>query len=416
MNFNGIKFTINFKKEIDKYNFYNFMEKLNIAKTNYKISDKESKNKKHLKYFIYKLEHESNQPYNKDILRNYMKITRNSNKQIKNTTFEQYSFCDVGINNLGPDILSIKETNSLYITLNFKNILYDVRIKNNNLNEEKVIFLKKYYTDTELLTKKKIYILCKILEYIFKNNLHIDTKIKEINFIHYDYLASKYKLYNEVNKKFINSDCTMDIKRHYFDYPVIYSNNEKDYYKLYSCLLEFKDNYEDLTINDYYALDRIRFITTNKDRKSLEINKQKYFFKPLIDKESSYISINHFLDSKIKLTNKKLQSNIIFQQEPFSVIKIKVASWFTKNKKVLVSKNKNNKYYYRLSDSVEDIKIHINKFLKKYTIYNIKKEIDTNQKFNQKIIKKYEDNNTIEKISFNKAFENLEYILNKYRK
>mgnify|MGYP003473992458 CR=1 FL=1 len=33
MNFNGIKFTINFKKEIDKYNFYNFMEKLNIAKT-----------------------------------------------------------------------------------------------------------------------------------------------------------------------------------------------------------------------------------------------------------------------------------------------------------------------------------------------------------------------------------------------
>ena len=46
MNFNGIKFTINFKKEIDKYNFYNFMEKLNIAKTNYKISDKESKNKK----------------------------------------------------------------------------------------------------------------------------------------------------------------------------------------------------------------------------------------------------------------------------------------------------------------------------------------------------------------------------------
>ena len=79
MNFNGIKFTINFKKEIDKYNFYNFMEKLNIAKTNYKISDKESKNKKHLKYFIYKLEHESNQPYNKDILRNYMKITRNSN-------------------------------------------------------------------------------------------------------------------------------------------------------------------------------------------------------------------------------------------------------------------------------------------------------------------------------------------------
>ncbi|MDX4058806.1 hypothetical protein Q6A77_09010, partial [Aliarcobacter skirrowii] len=60
--------------------------------------------------------------------------------------------------------------------------------------------------------------------------------------------------------------------------------------------------------------------------------------------------------------------------------------------------------------------IHINQFLKKYTIYNIQKEIDTNQKFNKKIIKKYEQDYTIEKVTFDKAFENLEYILNKYRK
>ncbi|MGJ0362339.1 hypothetical protein [Aliarcobacter cryaerophilus] len=416
MNFNGIKFTINFENKRDKYDFYNFIKTLDIVKTYYKISEKESKNKKNLKYFTYKLKHESNQPYNKDILRNHMKIMRNPKNQIKNTTFEQYSFCDVGINNLGPDILSIKETNSSYVTLNVKNLIYEVKINSDRLSKKEIDFLDKYYTNNQKLTKIKFYILSKIMEYISNNNLYFNTKIKEINFIKYDFLNNIYNFYNEVNKKFINSDYTIDINKYYFDYPVIYSNNERKYYESYSFLLEFQDKYKDLTIQDYYTLDRIRFITTNKERKSLKVKNQEYFFKPLIDKESSYISINHFLNSKITLTNKKLKSNIIFKQEPFSVIKIKISGWFTKNKKILISKNEKNKYYYRLNDSFEDIMIHINQFLKKYTIYNIQKEIDTNQKFNKKIIKKYEQDNTIEKVSFDKAFENLEYILNKYRK
>ncbi|MGJ0378406.1 hypothetical protein NG776_00005, partial [Aliarcobacter cryaerophilus] len=155
MNFNGIKFTINFENKRDKYDFYNFIKTLDIVKTYYKISEKESKNKKNLKYFTYKLKHESNQPYNKDILRNHMKIMRNPKNQIKNTTFEQYSFCDVGINNLGPDILSIKETNSSYVTLNVKNLIYEVKINSDRLSKKEIDFLDKYYTNNQKLTKIK---------------------------------------------------------------------------------------------------------------------------------------------------------------------------------------------------------------------------------------------------------------------
>jgi hypothetical protein len=482
MNLDGLKFTINFKDEQEKNSFNKFLKTLNIVQSNYKISDKQSKNKKNLKYYTYKLKHECDQPDNKDILKNYMKITKNSGKLIKNTTFEQYGFYDVGINNLGPDILNIKETNTLYITLNLKNISYEVKLNENYLSPEEKDFTKKYYTNTELLTKKRFSILSKVLEYIFKNNLDIITKIKEVNFVHYDFSNDKYKFFNETKRKFINSDCTLDIKKYYFDYPVIYNKDYKEYLKIVA-FLALKYESEELTVNEYDTFDRIRFITTNQNLKLLKINKQEYFFIPLIGKESSYIKIDNFSNTEISLNNKKLNSKKVFKQLPFQLIKVKVSGWFTRNKKILQSKNEHSKYYYRLSDSIEEINEHINQFLKKYTIYklqnnSIKEEIiddeydyhhreseydymvedipsvrimddnfdseitleklleglnyekekleeiknlppiemiNTDIKLNKTIMKKFEIDNTVEKIYFLISLQNLNHILNKYK-
>lgn len=370
MNFDGIKFTINFKNEQEKDSFNKFLKTLSIVQSNYKISDNQSKNKKNLKYYTYKFKHECDQPYNKDILKNYMKITKNPRKLIKNTTFEQYGFCDIGINNLGPDILNIKETNIFYVTLTFKNISYEVKLNENFLSQEEKDFAKKYYTNIELLTKKRFSILSKVFEYIFKNNLDFRTKIKEVNFVHYDFSDDKYKFFDEIKRKFINSNCTLDIKKYYFDYPVIYNKNYEEYLKIVAFFgLEYES--EELTVNEYDTFDRIRFITTNQKPKSLKINNKEYVFKPLIDKESSYIKIDKFSNTEINLINKKSNRKTVFKQLPFQLIKVKVSGWFTRNKDVLQLKNESSKYYYRLSDSTEEINTHINQFIKKYTLYKI---------------------------------------------
>jgi hypothetical protein len=371
MNFDGIKFTINFKNEQEKDSFDKFIKTLNIVKTKYKISNKQSKNKKNLKYYTYKLKHECDQPNNKDILKNYMKITKNSGRLIKNTTFEQYGFCDIGIHNLGPDILNIKETNTFYTTLTFKNISYEVKVIEKNLSQEEKDFFKKYYTNNELLTKKRFTILSIVLEYIFNNNLCFSTKIKEINFVHYDFSDDKYKFFYETKRKFINSDCTLDIKKYYFDYPVIYSKDEREYLIKHFQLDTAFNSEPNLSIDQYITNDRIRISTTDKNIKSIEIRGIDFFFKPLLDKESSYIKIDNFLDSKINFTNKRLKQKIVFKQEPFQVIRVKVSGWFTRNKEILQSKNESTKYYYKLSDSTKEINSHINQFLKKYTIYKI---------------------------------------------
>lgn len=483
MNFDGIKFTINFKNEQEKDSFNKFLKTLSIVQSNYKISDKQSKNKKNLKYYTYKFKHECDQPYNKDILKNYMKITKNPRKLIKNTTFEQYGFCDIGINNLGPDILNIKETNIFYVTLTFKNISYEVKLNENFLSQEEKDFAKKYYTNIELLTKKRFSILSKVFEYIFKNNLDFRTKIKEVNFVHYDFSDDKYKFFDEIKRKFINSDCTLDIKKYYFDYPVIYNEDYKEYLKMVAFLaLEYES--EELTVNEYDTFDRIRFITTNQNPKSLKINKQEYIFKPLIDKESSYIKIDKFSNTEISLINKKSNRKTIFKQLPFQLIKVKVSGWFTTKREILQLKNEQKRYNYRLSDSVEEINSHINQFLKKYTLYkiqnnSIKEEIiddydypdnkseydymiedtssgaiidnnldsemsleklleglnedyekekleeikdlppiemiNTDIKLNKIIMKKFEKDNTVEKLDFLISLQNLNRILNKFR-
>ena len=73
----------------------------------------------------------------------------------------------------------------------------------------------------------------------------------------------------------------------------------------------------------------------------------------------------------MNFTNKRLKQKIVFKQEPFQVIRVKVSGWFTRNKEILQSKNESTKYYYKLSDSTKEINSHINQFLKKYTIYKI---------------------------------------------
>ncbi len=492
MNLDGIKFTINFKNKQEKNSFNKFLKTLNIVEIKNKRSYKEfRKQNPFSKYSIYKLKHESDQPYNKDILKNYMKITKNPGKLIKNTTFEQYGFCDVGINNLGPDILNVSETNTLYITLTFKNISYEVRVLEDSLSNEKKDFLKKYYTDTEKLTKKRFFILSQVLEYIFNNNLHFDTNIKEINFVHYDFLDNKYKFFDETKKKFIHSDCTLDTKESFFDYPISENIKDEEYLKIYSSLLTYET--KKITVNESDNFKIFRFITTNKKQKSLKIEDEEYFFKPYIDekkqntkidKESSYFKINNFSNPEISLNNKKLNSKTVFKQLPFQLIKVKVSGWFTTKRNILELKNKQKRHNYRLSDSIEEINEHINQFLKKYTIYKLKNNsikeeiiddydcspseneydymvedtsssivtdnnldseislekllealnedyekdkieeikdllpiemINTDIKLNKTIMKKFEKDDTVEKIDFLISLQNLNRILNKYK-
>jgi hypothetical protein len=352
MNFDGIKLTINFDNNHDKENFYRFVKNyLGIEETYGKFSDGQfTKNKKNLKFVSYRL-------------------SPKFDKSIKKNSFKQYGFCDINIKTLGPIILTIKETDNKYITLNFKNISNQVKLDESFLSEEEIDFFHEYYTNAKELTKRKLTILDKVFEYIFNNNLHFYTKIKEVNFSHYDFSEDKYKIFNESKRKFINSDCTLDIKKYYFDYPVVYSDKYEEYFKIYSFLKLYKTN--DITIQKYDSYDRIRFTTYNKNIKSLEIGNNKYYFKPLIDKESSYIQINKFLEEKIKFKNKRLNKPISFPIKPYQLVKVRVSGWFTRNKDVLQFKNESSKYYYRLSDSPEEINTHINQFLKKYTLYKI---------------------------------------------
>lgn len=352
MNFDGIKLTINFDNNHDKEDFYRFVKNyLGIEETYGKFSDGQfTKNKKNLKFVSYRL-------------------SPKFDKSIKKNSFKQYGFCDINIKTLGPIILSIKETDNKYITLNFKNISNQVKLDESFLSEEEIDFFHEYYTNAKELTKRKLTILDKVFEYIFNNNLHFYTKIKEVNFSHYDFSEDKYKIFNESKRKFINSDCTLDIKKYYFDYPVVYSDKYEEYFKIYSFLKLYKTN--DITIQKYDSYDRIRFTTYNKNIKSLKIGNNKYYFKPLIDKESSYIQINKFLEEKIKFKNKRLNKPISFPIKPYQLVKVRVSGWFTRNKDVLQFKNESSKYYYRLSDSPEEINTHINQFLKKYTLYKI---------------------------------------------
>lgn len=396
MNFDGIKLTINFRNNQDKENFYKFVKNyLGIEETYRKFSDGQfTKNKKNLKFVSYRL-------------------SPKFDKSIKKNSFKQYGFCDINIKTLGPIILSIKETDNKYITLNFKNISNQVKLDESFLSQEQIDFFDEYYTNTKELTKRKLTILDKVFEYIFNNNLHFHTKIKEVNFSHYDFSEDKYKIFNETKRKFINSDCTLDIKKHFFDYQIIYNikkdsdnkiqasstnilntgnlfhnkfpeittrmklnqinlvkiENEEDYLNIYSSLLSYEN--DELIVSEYDTFDRFRFITTNKNQKTLKIANQEYDFKPLIDKESSYIQINKFLEEKIKFKNKRLKETISFPIKPFQLIKVRVSGWFTQNKAILLSKNESTKYYYRLSDSIEEINQHINQFLKKYTLYKI---------------------------------------------
>ena len=352
MNFDGIKLTINFDNNHDKEDFYRFVKNyLGIEETYGKFSDGQfTKNKQNLKFVSYRL-------------------SPKFDKSIKKNSFKQYGFCDINIKTLGPIILTMKETDNKYITLNFKNISNQVKLDESFLSEEEIDFFHEYYTNAKELTKRKLTILDKVFEYIFNNNLHFYTKIKEVNFSHYDFSEDKYKIFNESKRKFINSDCTLDIKKYYFDYPVVYSDKYEEYFKIYSFLKLYKTN--DITIQKYDSYDRIRFTTYNKNIKSLEIGNNKYYFKPLIDKESSYIQINKFLEEKIKFKNKRLNKPISFPIKPYQLVKVRVSGWFTRNKDVLQFKNESSKYYYRLSDSPEEINTHINQFLKKYTLYKI---------------------------------------------
>lgn len=355
MNFDGIKLTINFDNNQDKENFHNFIKyHLGVEETYGKFNDGQfSKNKKNLKYESYRLH----------------PIYDKSNKK---EFFKQYGFCDINIKTLGSIILTIKETNNKYITLNFKNISHQVKLDESFLSQEEIDFFHEYYTNAKELTKRKLIILDKVFEYIFNNNLHFDTKIKEVNFSHYDFSEDKYKIFNETKRKFINTDCTLNIKKYYFDYPIIYCKDYKEYLKIYSSLLTYETN--DITVKEYDSFDRIRFTTNNKNIKFLEIENNEYHFEPLIDKESSYILINKFLEEKIEFKNKRLRETISFPIKPYQLVKVRVSGWFTKNKAILLSKNESTKYCYRLSDSIEEINTQINQFLKKYTLYKIKND------------------------------------------
>jgi hypothetical protein len=423
MNFDGIKFTIYFENLSDKKNFSEFISNLDIVRTNIKFGNTPiNKNKQNLKFYAYKLKHECTQPYNKYILKEHMGITKNPRKLIKNTTFEQHSFCDIGINNLGPDILTIKETNTHYVTLNFKNIIYEARLKNNNLSLDEILFFKKFYTDKELLIKKRFFILQRVFEYISKNNLQFNTKIKEIIFSYYDFSNNLYKLFNVNKKFFIHSNYSLNIKKYYFDYPLIYNKDYDKYLKDYVSICMAFDCEKDLIIKEYDTFDRFRFITTNKEKKFLKIDKKIYHFKPLIDKESSYIKINSFFDSKISFTNRKLNNSIIFPQEQFQIIKVKISGWFTQNKKILESKNGISKYYYKLNEPIDEILEHINNFTQKYSIYKIKNKeefdslknlVESKDKISKPLLKKFENHEDVEILKFSKALSNLDRIFNK---
>lgn len=352
MNFDGIKLTINFDNNQYKENFHNFIKyHLGVEETYGKFTNGQfTKNKKNLKFVSYRL-------------------SPKFDKSIKKNSFKEYGFCDINIKTLGPIILTMKETNNEYITLNLKNIGHQVKLDESFLSQEEIDFFHEYYTNTMELTKRKLTIMDKVFEYIFNNNLHFHTKIKEVNFSHYDFSEDKYKIFNETKRKFINTDCSLDIKRYYFDYPVVYSDKYEEYLKIYSFLKLYKTN--DITVKEYDSYDRIRFTTTNKNIKSLEIGNNKYYFKPLIDKESSYILINKFLEEKIEFKNRRLNKTISFPIKPYQLVKVRVSGWFTQNKAILLSKNESTKYYHRLSDSIEEINQHINQFLKKYTLYKI---------------------------------------------
>jgi hypothetical protein len=352
MNLNGIKFTINFSNSDNKKKeFYQFIKTLNI--------EEGLDNKKNLKFIKYKLK--DDQYFN-----NYENI-------MIDTSF----LLDINVYKLGPDILSIKETNKDYLTLNFQNICHQIKLQNNDIlkkvlsNETFDKLLNRIFLDSKNLAGKRFDILVKIYLYLKEKNLHTKTTIKSIDFVHYNFSNDFIKLFDNSKKIFLDSNITYNIKSYYFDNSLIYTNKE-NYIKEYNILKDKFDS-EQIKVKKYDSNDRVRFISCDKNivEKKFEINGKQFLFKPLIDKESSYIAVNHI--QKSNLIFKCNGNNYLkLEQEPFQIIKVKVSGWFTKNKKILELKNEVNRYNYKLSDDFEEILEHINSFLKRHTIYEIK--------------------------------------------
>lgn len=352
MNLNGIKFTINFSNSDNKKKeFYQFIKTLNI--------EEGLDNKKNLKFIKYKLR-------NDQYFNNYENI-------MIDTSF----LLDINVYKLGPDILSIKETNKDYLTLNFQNICHQIKLQNNDILKKVLsnkIFdklLNRIFLDSENLAGKRFDILVKIYLYLKEKNLHTKTTIKSIDFVHYNFSNDFIKLFDNSKKIFLDSNITYNIESYYFDNSLIYTNKE-NYIKEYNILKDKFDS-EHIKVEKYDSNDRVRFVSCDKSvvEEKFEINGKQFTFKPLIDKESSYIGINHIQKSNLKF---KLNDNnyLKLEQESFQIIKVKVAGWFTKNKKILKLKNEVNRYNYKLSDDFEEILEHINNFLKRYSIYEIK--------------------------------------------
>lgn len=354
MNLNGIKFTINFSNlQTEKNEFYQFLETLNIEK------GFNNNNKKNIKFIKYKL-----------------KDNRYYNNNFESINIDSTIFLNINVYKLGPDILSVKETNKNYLTLNFQNIYHQMKLKDDFTlksvlsNEPFNKLLNRIFLDNETIIKKRFDILIRICLYLKEKNLHTKSAIKHIDFVDYNYNNDFIKIFNTTKKTFSNSDTTYNIRNYYFDYICIFKSKE-DYIKEYNKLKDIFE-YDKVKVEKCDSNDKIKFITSDENifKEKFEIDKKRYSFKPIIDKESSYIQIDYKTNAnlKFKCMGKKY---LKLEQEPFQIIKVKVSGWFTKNKKILEQKNETNRYKYKLSDNFEEIIEHINSFLKKYSIYKI---------------------------------------------